>query len=138
MESEAVDATFQYLRCAAAGSKIVFTYIHRGIIDGSVRPAGTEEIMSETQRCDEPWVFGIDPAELPQYLAARGLTLVEDVGASEYRARYLGPLGRKMNIFEGERTVLADISSPVRRSVSSWSAQRARGTPPSPAGRSAR
>jgi methyltransferase (TIGR00027 family) len=105
--SEAVDATFQYLSRAAAGSKIVFTYIDRGIIEGSVRPPGTEEIISETQRCGEPWIFGIDPSELPQYLAARGFTLIEDVGASEYRVRYLEPLGRKMNIFEGERTVLA-------------------------------
>ena len=110
--AEAVDATFRYVSCAAAaGSQIVFTYIHRGIINGSVRPAGTEEIMSKTQRCGEPWAFGINPAELAQYLAARGFALVEDVGASEYRARYLEPLGRKMNIFEGEKTVLADIRS---------------------------
>ena len=35
--ADAVDATLQYVARAAAGSRVVFTYIRRGIIDGTAR-----------------------------------------------------------------------------------------------------
>jgi O-methyltransferase involved in polyketide biosynthesis len=106
--AEAVDATFRYVsRAAAAGSQIVFTYIHRGIINGSARSETDEIFVSATQRGGVPWIFGLDPAELAEYLAARGLALVDHAGTSEYRARYLEPLGRQMSVYTGERMALA-------------------------------
>jgi len=109
--AEAVDSTFRYVSHAGAlGSRIVFTYIHRGLIDGSVRMEGAQKLISELERQGEPWGFGIDPAELSQYLAARGLKLVEDVGARDYRTRYLDPIGRAMDIFEGERVAVAEVT----------------------------
>jgi methyltransferase (TIGR00027 family) len=109
--AEAVDSTFRYVSHAAApGSRIVFTYIHRGLIDGSVRMEGAQKLLSELQRQGEPWVFGIDPAELSQYLTEHGLKLVEDVAAADYRTRYLDPIGRAMDIFEGERVAVAEIT----------------------------
>lgn len=106
--AEAVDATFRYVsRAAAIGSKILFTYIRRGIVDGSARSAADQKLVSVLQRVGMPWVFGLDPTELAQYLAERGLKLIKDVGASDYQARYLDPIGRKMNVFEGERIALA-------------------------------
>ena len=109
--AKAVDATFGYVSCAAAvGSEIVFTYIHRGIINGSTRSEVDQRIVSFARRVGAPWIFGFDPAELEGYLMARGLKLIEEVGVSEYRARYLAPLDREMNIFESERVVLARVS----------------------------
>lgn len=106
--AEAVDATFRYVsRAAATGSEIVFTYIRRGIVDGSARSAADQKLVSVLQRVGMPWVFGLDPTELAQYLAERGLKLIKDLGASDYQARYLDPIGRKMNVFEGERIALA-------------------------------
>ncbi|MGD2177485.1 MAG: hypothetical protein PVG71_06655 [Anaerolineae bacterium] len=46
---------------------------------------------------------------IPAYLAERGFTLIEDVGPEEVRERYLDPLGRRMNVFAGERMVLARV-----------------------------
>jgi methyltransferase (TIGR00027 family) len=109
--AEAVDSTLRYVSHAAApGSRIVFTYIHRGLIDGSATMQGAQKLLSELERQGEPWIFGIDPAELPGYLAARGLKLVEDVGAADYRKRYLDPIGRGMDIFEGERVAVAEVT----------------------------
>ncbi len=109
--AEAVDATFRYVcQAAAAESKVLFTYIHRGIIDGSTRSAADQKLVSAAQRFGMPWVFGLDPAELARYLAERGLKLIEDVGALDYQARYLEPIGRKMNVFEVERVALAHIA----------------------------
>jgi hypothetical protein len=52
--------------------------------------------------------FGLDPVELEQYLADRGLKLIDDVGAADYQDLYLKHLGREMNVFEGERVAFAE------------------------------
>ena len=107
LTADAVDATLRWVaRAGAPGSRIVFTYVHRGVIDGSGGFAGTAALASTLSRSGEPWTFGLDPAELPGYLAERGLALVEDVGAAEYRARYLGHPGKG---YEFYRAALADV-----------------------------
>jgi O-methyltransferase involved in polyketide biosynthesis len=65
--------------------------------------------MSAVDRGGTPWVLGLAPSGLAEYLAQRGLELVEEVWARDLRTRYLMPRGRQMNIFEGERVVLARI-----------------------------
>ncbi len=108
---EAVDAILRYVACtAAAGSRIAFTYVHRGVITGTAHFEGMRRLVSLARRLGEPWIFGFDPTALRGYLAARGLALVEDVGAKEYTSRYLHPLGRQLRVFEGERTALAQIA----------------------------
>ena len=112
MTAEAVDATFRWVSGAtAAGSRIAFTYIHKGILDGSFVTKNTQRILSDLERLGEPWLLGLDPAELDQYLAQRGLELIEQVGVSEYQVRYLQPLGRTLDMFEGELTVIAGLST---------------------------
>ena len=117
IHAEAVDRTFAYLADAsAADSLLVFTYIHKGVLDGSLQLPGAKGFLAELESQGEPWVFGIDPAELSGFLAERGFTLLEDVGADEYRARFLQPLGRKMDLFEGERVAVARRTSHERAS----------------------
>jgi methyltransferase (TIGR00027 family) len=90
-----VDALFRYVaRSVPAGSEMIFTYIHRAILDGGGAFAGAGKTLATVRRSGEPYTFGFDPAELPAYLAARDLELIEDVGADTYRERYLAPLGR--------------------------------------------
>src|SRR5207342_3329156 len=90
-----VDAVFRYVARAATGSQMVFTYIHRAMLDGSVRFEGAANTLATVRRAGEPYTFGWDPVELPRYLAERNLRLIEDVGAEAYRARYLLPRGRQ-------------------------------------------
>ena len=110
LSADAVDATLRWVSSAAApGSSIVFTYIHRGVLDGSVTFEGTQNLAATLESAGEPWTFGIDPRELSAYLAARGLELQEDVGAAEYRARYMGPAGRRMKGYEFYRVASAQV-----------------------------
>lgn len=90
-----VDAVFRFVARAAGGSQMVFTYIHRAMLDGSGRFEGAANTLATVQRAGEPYTFGWDPADLPEYLAKRNLRLIEDVGAEAYRARYLLPRGRQ-------------------------------------------
>jgi methyltransferase (TIGR00027 family) len=105
---QAVDDTLGYVADAGGPQiTIAFTYIRKGIIDGSSRSPVDEKVLRLTRRFGVPWIFGLEPTEVGGYLAARGLSLVEDVGAAEYQERYLEPLGRDMRVYEGERMVLA-------------------------------
>lgn len=91
----AVDATLRFLAGATgAGSRIIFTYVDRAVLDGSRRFDGLAEWRAAVRDAGEPWTFGFDPAELPGYLAERGLTLTTDLSTREAAARYLAPLGR--------------------------------------------
>ena len=110
LTGEAVKGTLEFVSSISGeGSAIVFTYVRRGIIDGSDRPEWFGSFLSLASRIGSPFLFGLDRAELGQYLCDCGLELVEDVGAAEYQDRYLKPLGRQLNVFDGERAVYARV-----------------------------
>ena len=70
---------------SANASTVVFTYIHRGLIDGTVAFEGGARMLENVRRLGEPWTFGLDPMDVAAYLGRFGLTLREDLGADEYR-----------------------------------------------------
>ncbi len=110
LSGAAVDATLRYIsNTVPPGSRLVFTYVERAIIDGSGDRSITDTLRSELERHGEPWRFGIDPDELDGYLEARRFELLEDVGADDYRTRYLEPLGRELDLFEGEHVAVASV-----------------------------
>jgi methyltransferase (TIGR00027 family) len=110
LQAEAVDRTFRWISCAAAtGSVIVFTYVDQGSIDRTACSDAAQKILVAMHQAGTPWISGLDSSRLSHYLIERGLELVEQVGAPDYRARYLKPHGRRMSIFEGERVVLARV-----------------------------
>ncbi|MFT3697667.1 MAG: SAM-dependent methyltransferase [Kofleriaceae bacterium] len=76
-------------RCAP-GTRIAFTYIHRGVLDGSVEFVGGAKIRANVAALDEPWTWGITPDALGAFVSRAGLSLVSDAGADEYRQRWLG------------------------------------------------
>jgi hypothetical protein len=65
--------------------------------------------MLETVAKSAPWVFGLEPASLPTFLKPFHLALVADVGAADYQASYLKPMGRDLAVFVGERIVQATV-----------------------------
>jgi methyltransferase (TIGR00027 family) len=110
LTEEAVDAT---LRCVAGagepGSRILFTYVHSGVLRDPAGFDGARKSASAVERVGEPWTFGIDPPEVPRYLAERGLELIEDVGSHEYRGRYMKSSGLHMKGYDFYRAALAQI-----------------------------
>ncbi|NMO55691.1 class I SAM-dependent methyltransferase [Actinoplanes sp. TBRC 11911] len=93
LTADAVDRTLRQLaELLAAGSRIIFTYIDRGVLTGSIPAAG--EWHAAVTRQGEPWTFGFDPADLEAYLGERGLRLTLDMSTRDAAERYLSPLGR--------------------------------------------
>ncbi|MBI5505927.1 MAG: SAM-dependent methyltransferase [Deltaproteobacteria bacterium] len=106
LTAEAVDATLRAIaELTARGSRLLFTYVHRGVLDGSTSFDQTRRLSATLRRVGEPWRFGLDPAEVGAYLAARGFELLADQGAREYRARYFGEPGQG---YEFYRAALAE------------------------------
>ncbi len=81
--AEAVDAVLREIRQAAAGSVLLFTYVHRAVLEQPQQFFGAEKLMCRLQSYGEPWTFGLDPEEIAAYLGSRGLRLMKDAGVAE-------------------------------------------------------
>ncbi|HEY1306664.1 MAG TPA: SAM-dependent methyltransferase [Vicinamibacterales bacterium] len=104
----AVDATLRAIAASVSrGSELFLTYVHHGLLDGSLRFDGGAEILEQVREVGEPWTCGFGPSELPAYLVARGFALVEDLSADDYRARYFGDAARSMKGYSFYRAVIA-------------------------------
>jgi len=110
LTAEAVDAVLRYVADCARGSRLVFTYVHLGALDGSGRFPDAAKIMSNVVKLGEPWTFGLIPGDLPSYLGARGLGLNSDAGAREYRRAYFGKDAESMNGYDFYHVAVADVA----------------------------
>ena len=112
LTAAAVDATLRTIaQDARAGSAVLFTYVHRGVLDGSTAFFGTERLAATLARTHESWTFGLDPDGVGAWLAARGLALVEDLGAREYRRRYLPGASATMRGYDFYHAALARVGA---------------------------
>ena len=105
----AVRQTLEFVQKSAPGSVIVFTYVLKSIIEGTSNIPGAAHIM-ETVAKSSPWIFGLDPKTVADFLKPYGLDVVADVGNADYQTRYLKPLGRCLVVTEAERIVQATRS----------------------------
>jgi methyltransferase (TIGR00027 family) len=83
LTAEADDGVLRQIAQAATGSVLLFTYIHRDVLDRPQRFFGAEKLMSRLRSYGEPWTFGLYPEEVEGYLAARGLRLTKDLSVAE-------------------------------------------------------
>jgi methyltransferase (TIGR00027 family) len=93
LRAEAVDGVLNQIGKASPGSVLLFTYIHRGVLDHPERFFGAQKLMSRLQSYGEPWIFGFHPEELPKHLEARGLRLIKDLSVAEVWQRAGRPRG---------------------------------------------
>jgi methyltransferase (TIGR00027 family) len=108
----AVDSIFRYVASAAEQeSKIAFTYMVRGLLDGTQHFPGTRIYVAyggfSTRR------FALNPEQLRGYLLKRGLELIEDVAGADFAERYFRPLRRRFRANEFHRTALARVLRPT-------------------------
>jgi methyltransferase (TIGR00027 family) len=89
LDAASVERTLASIGRTAVGSRLVFTYVHRGLLDGSVTFDASAKPLHAVRRLGEPWSFGLDPREVPAFLSKFRLVLEADLGADTYRRRYL-------------------------------------------------
>lgn len=109
LTAAAVDAVLCYVAGCAAGTRLVFTYVHRGALEGSTAFPDAPKIMSNVAELGEPWTFGLVPGELPSYLRQRGLQLDHDDGAKQYRRAYFGNAAESMSGYDFYHVARASV-----------------------------
>lgn len=115
LTQEGIDSTLRSLAKACPGTLVIFTYLDRRVIEAPEEYAGGRRLAATVRSVGEPWKFGFEPGELRPYLAERGLALLDDVGANEFRARYMGPARRNTKGYDFYRAALAEVGA--RKSV---------------------
>ena len=108
LTADAVDSTLREIRRIASEGCLLFTYVDRGVLDHPDRFYGAVKLMARLASYDEPWTFGLDPAEAGEYLAARGFRLVKDVSVAEVW-RQAGRPAEESRGYEFYRVVSAQI-----------------------------
>ena len=115
LTQNAVDAVLAFIGSTAPGSRLLFTYVHRDVIERPTAFEGTRRLRRSLRRFGETWSFGLAPGDLPCVLDRFGLSLIEDIGSSEYRARYLGERGPHLKGYEFYRAALVAVGEPCPR-----------------------
>ncbi len=113
LTESAVDATLRWSSRASPGSRLIFTYVHAGVLESPSAFIGTERLFASLEKFGEKWTFGIDPSRLPGFLAERGLWLETDLGASEYRELYYRGAASEMRGYEFYRIAVARVGEPA-------------------------
>ena len=107
----AVDSVLRALaRLCAPDSLLAFTYLHQGLLDGSLYFARAQIAKDRVALGGEPWIWGMNPARLPAYLSKRGFQLQKDLGADEYRQMYWGSIARQLQGFGFYHVALARVA----------------------------
>jgi len=105
----AIDATLGWCARAAPGSRLLFTYIHRDVLTRPDSFVGAAWLLGSLERIGESWTFGIEPSNLPRFLAKRGLILERDLGATDYRELCFNEAAKAMRGYEFYRIALARV-----------------------------
>jgi methyltransferase (TIGR00027 family) len=105
LSADAIDSTFTFISKYAKGSYVIFTYVDQEVLSNPGAFYGGEKLLNDLDSLEERWTFGFSPEGLSSYLSGFGLTLIEDLGAIEYRQQYLP--GRTEKGYEFYRVALA-------------------------------
>ncbi len=96
LRPDAVAALFEQLRGAAAGSRLLFSYVRQDFVDGT-NLYGAQSVHKKFLGPHPLWHCGLEPERLHEYLGERGWRLIEQAGPSYYRDTYIRPAGREQS-----------------------------------------
>ena len=107
LTSDAVRTTFDYLRGAAPGSRLVFTHVQRDFIDGT-NMYGARSAYCRFREKHQLWQSGLDPAEISSFVTEYGWQLIEQAGPDYFLRHYVEPAGRNLTASQLEWTAYAE------------------------------
>ncbi len=104
-----INATFDFLAKAPAGSCLIFTYVRKDFVDGR-ELYGHKYLYEKMVLKGRSWLSGMNPEEIADFLSGYGWQLLEHLGYDELAERYVKPTGRKLLSTPLERIVYAEKS----------------------------
>jgi methyltransferase (TIGR00027 family) len=110
LQAEAVDAIAAWAGRLAVGSEFIFTYVHAGVLDGTVPFHGAAQMLRKVAQSGEPWTFGLRPETIADYLKPFGLRLAANLNAAEYRVKVMGAAAQRMRGYEFYNIARAEVA----------------------------
>jgi methyltransferase (TIGR00027 family) len=107
LAADAVDSVLAFVAASAPATRLMFTYVHGGMLDGSTGFKAARRLLRGYAGLGEPWIFGLRPDRVGEFLSARGLSFEHDWSADEYRRLSYGSTADQMKGYEFYHTVLA-------------------------------
>lgn len=105
----AVDSTLEFIGMTRKGSRVVFTYVVKGLLDNPKTFPKYKGLLKQIKLTGAQWLTGFESDDISNYLKEKGLTLIEDVGEKEYQKRYFKPINREVEIMTIERIAYAEV-----------------------------
>ena len=109
LPGETVRKTLDLIGKSAPGSVVLFTYVLRSVVERRSDLPNADRIMDRMAK-GSPWLFGLEPSEVPAFLKPFHLDVVADVGNAYYQETYLKPIGRQLAVSEVERSARAIVT----------------------------
>ena len=89
LQPESVNSTFQTIEnYAGQGSWVVFDTIHASVLRKEGGRFGESEIVETVSSVDEGWCFGLDRAEIDQFLDGYELNLIDHKDSQDLERAY--------------------------------------------------
>lgn len=107
LSADGVGSTFEFLRSAAPGSRLAFTYVRSDFIDGTNR-YGAESLYRRFRVRSRLWQFGLDPERVAAFVEPYGWQLTEQAGPDYLIEHYISPSGRNLTASQVEWTAFAE------------------------------
>jgi methyltransferase (TIGR00027 family) len=115
LDADAVARVFDLVtEICAPGSRIIFTYVHADVLDGSFEAPGLDALFARLAASNESWTFGFRPEELDEYLRRHSLHLIDDLGAAEYRVKVMGARACALVGYEFYHVAVAEVGDTER------------------------
>lgn len=80
-----------------AGMRFIFDYMLKEVVDGASQNREALRKARIAAKLGEPWLFGLDPATVGDYLAAFNFKLLKDYDSKELHAKYCPERATPMN-----------------------------------------
>jgi methyltransferase (TIGR00027 family) len=111
--AEAVDETLAFVSSnSGKDSPIIFDYILKSVVDGTCAFEGARNEYKKMARTTEPFIFGIEEADIETFLEQRGFHKVKNVGSDYLRKTYFREDDqKKRNIKPWWRIIHATVRS---------------------------
>jgi methyltransferase (TIGR00027 family) len=110
LNEDAVANVFDLVaKICAPRSRIIFTYIHAGVLNGGFEAPGLDALFTHLAASNESWTFGFRPEGLGECLRRHGLHLIDDLGATEYRTKVMGVRARDLVGYEFYHVAVAEV-----------------------------
>lgn len=113
LTEDAVRATFEYLRTAVQGSRLVFSYVRRDFIEGE-NLYGSRSTYRRFREKNQLWQFGLHPDEVSAFVAEYGWRIIEQAGPDYFARHYIEPAGRGLSASQLEWSAYAERSPAPR------------------------